>query len=390
MTTIRRDYVFDTPWALQPAALTALASRAEEAVPMVAQIPGMQVQTRSGSVAVLPLHGIIENRSDWISELMGGTSIETLRAALADAMADPNVKAVVLDVDSPGGTVAGMTEFASELRALRGGAKPIVAVTNTLAASAAYWLASQADEIVVTPSGYVGSIGVYAVHQEASRMLDEMGITTTVISAGPYKTEGNEFEPLTDDARADIQERVDLNYRQFLEDVAAGRRTTASEVEANYGGGRVLPARKALAAGMVDRVETLAATITRLGSTGGRRRVMSADDPALEVQAVDPTFTERAAALAVEATELAERAAERARLRAKEHRPAFSTTTEAALRATRDAIDTLLALDEPAPPTGPDDPEPTVALPTPPVAVAPSLRRLSDEEWLAHLEAMKA
>ena len=189
---------------------------------------------------MIPVYGVIEHRSDWMMEMFGGVSVDGLREALRAELDDPAVRAVVLDIDSPGGSIAGVTELAAEIRAARGGAKPIVAVANTLAASAAYWLASQADQVSVTPSGHVGSIGVYAIHQDVSKMMDEMGVTMTIISAGEHKTEGNEFEPLSDEARADIQARVDASYQQFLSDVAEGRKVTTGQVEADYGGGRVL------------------------------------------------------------------------------------------------------------------------------------------------------
>ena len=392
------DTLLESPWALMPSTLSRIVDWGRESVhaeaAKVVALDGPHGgAVRSGSVAVIPVYGVIEHRSNWLLELFGGTSIDGFREALAEQMADPGVRAVVLDIDSPGGTVAGMTELAAELRAQRGGAKPIVAVANSLAASAAYWLASQADEVVVSPSGAVGSVGVYAVHQEASRMLDEMGITTTIVSAGPHKTEGNEFEPLTPEARADLQARVDASYDQFLADVAAGRRVSVDKVSADYGGGRVLSARAALAAGMVDRVATLSQTIDRLGTTAGRRRAMAAEGDGPELLAHDgsemPPFGERLAALAAEADTLVTHARERARLRAKEGRPAFSTTTESALRAIRGAIDDLLALDEPAQPAEPVEPAPAVAPSTPPpVAAPPTYRRLSNEEWLRQLEAM--
>jgi signal peptide peptidase SppA len=372
---IRTEAVYDAPWAILPSALAAIRDWAADPSTQIALMRQEQEpRPPSGSVAVIPVYGVIEHRSDWMMEMFGGVSIDGLRESLHAALTDPGVRAVVLDIDSPGGTVAGVTEFAAEVRAARGGTKPIVAVANTLAASAAYWLASQADEVVVTPSGSVGSVGVYAIHQDASRMLDEMGITTTIISAGPHKTEANEFEPLTDEARSDIQTRVDGSYSRFLGDVAAGRRVAVETVEAEFGGGRVLDAEAALAAGMVDRVETLGQTITRMGTAIGRRRSIAAEDAGPETEDM-LTFTERVAAVATAAEH-------RARSRAAANRPAFSTTTESALRATRDALDALLALGEPAQPDEPGKPVPTVAPSTPPPA-APVLRRLSDEEWQA-------
>ena len=391
------------PWAIQPETLSRIVDwtrRADLSTPPIKAMEGEHKgPMTAGGIGVIPVYGVIEYRSSWLMEYFGGCSVEGLRESLAEALADPSITAVVLDIDSPGGSVSGVTELAAEIRAARGGSKPIIAVANTLAASAAYWLASQADEVVVTPSGQVGSIGVYAVHEDVSRMLDEMGVTMTMVSAGEHKTEGNPYEPLTDEARADIQERVDATYQQFLADVAAGRRVSAEEVEANYGGGRVLSAKAALAAGMVDRVESVGQALMRLSRPAARRRAMSAEGEAPELVADasgdDPTvpFTVSLAALAVEAEALVTHAQERSRLRAKEGRPAFSTTTERSLRSIRDAIDGLLALDEPAPsddpPKDPGEPAPE-APSTPPKAAPIPSRFRSDDDWMRFLEASAA
>src|SRR5439155_18801629 len=119
----------------------------------------------SPAIAVLPIHGVIVPRAGMFSDVSGATSAEGLTARFNSAMADPRVRAIALDLDSPGGAVQGIQELGDAIYAARG-TKPIVAVANHLAASAAYWLASQADELVVTPSGEVGSIRVLAVHDD--------------------------------------------------------------------------------------------------------------------------------------------------------------------------------------------------------------------------------
>jgi signal peptide peptidase SppA len=405
----RLEHILEQPWALYPQTLSRIVAWARDGgqttqvPPGIVALDGMHDgAVRAGSVAIIPVYGVIEQHSDWFMEMFGGVSVDGLRESLRAALADPDVMAVVLDVDSPGGTVAGVTELAAEIRAARGGAKPIVVNANALAASAAYWLASQADEVVATPSAQVGSIGVYAVHEDISRMLDEAGVTVTLVSAGPHKTEGNMFEPLSDEARADIQERVDATYTTFLADVAAGRRVAVSQVEMDFGGGRVFGAKKALAAGMIDRIETLGETIQRLGRPAGRRRATgaaaAAADPehrAEEVDAIDeaptddlPPFGDRLAAFVTDADALVGHASERARLRAKEGRPAFSTTTERSLRSIRGAIDTLLEPDEPAAGAAPPDPvEPApAASPAPPSASPPPVRFQSRDDWLHFLE----
>jgi ClpP class serine protease len=132
-----------------------------------------------------------------------------------------------------------------------------------MAASAAYWVASQASEIVATPGGDVGSIGVYSMHQDISQALAAEGVTTTLVHAGEFKIEGNPFSPLEAVAREHLQARVDQAYGQFVLAVASGRGVKPAEVEADYGRGRLVGAREALAAGMIDRIETFDATLAR-------------------------------------------------------------------------------------------------------------------------------
>jgi signal peptide peptidase SppA len=224
-----------------------------------------------GAVAVLPLTGVITPRGSFISMLFGGGcgGLQGFREDFRDAVASPDVGAIVIDVDSPGGLIDLVPETALEIREARG-SKPIIAVANTTAASAAYWIAAQADELVVTPSGTVGSVGVYMVHEDWSGWNEKQGIDPTYISAGRFKTEGNPDEPLDEAAQADWQAEVDELYAMFLEAVATGRNISAQDVRDNYGEGRILLASSALDAGMVDRIEPLEAVIGELLAPGAK------------------------------------------------------------------------------------------------------------------------
>ena len=225
-----------------------------------------------GSVAVIPVLGTITQRATMLSEFSGGATTDSIARTFRAAVADDSVGSIVLDIDSPGGGVFGVEELAAEIRAARGGDTRIVAVANSLAASAAYWIASAADEVVITPSGEIGSIGVFAVHEDASKMLEEQGVEVTLISAGKFKTEGNPFEALSDEARDAIQARVDAYYDAFVKAVAKGRGASTREVRSGFGEGRVVGAKDAVAFGMADRVATFDETIARLAGHGGRRR----------------------------------------------------------------------------------------------------------------------
>lgn len=268
--------VFLTPWAVLEATHAVIRDvvkmhvagerlTAEEVEERIGAGPARKPGYQAGAVAVIPLYGVIMPRADVFTQISGGTSLEMVKAAIEDAAADPAVGAILLDVDSPGGSVALVPETAAAIRAARA-RKPVVAVANTMAASAAYWLAAQADELIVTPSGSVGSVGVFAAHDDLSALQEKMGVKTTLISAGKYKTEGNPYEPLSDEARQAIQDDVDAFYAMFKADVAKGRGDTVATVEANYGQGRMVMAKDAVAAGMADRVDTFDGALARAAS----------------------------------------------------------------------------------------------------------------------------
>jgi signal peptide peptidase SppA len=225
-----------------------------------------------GAVAVVPLLGTIFHRAaESMEESSGGTSTTAFLSAFRSAAANPEVGTILIDTDSPGGTVAGVAEVADEVFAARD-SKRIVALSDDLMASAAYHIASQAHEIVSIPSGTVGSIGVFAAHEDLSKRAELLGVKVTLISAGKYKTDGNPFEPLSDDARAQFQARVDDAYARFVKAVARGRGVTPDEVRNGYGQGRVLGAKDALKAGLIDKIATRDETIGRLiGKRGGSR-----------------------------------------------------------------------------------------------------------------------
>lgn len=226
---------------------------------------GAQEVVQPKGVALIPVYGVLSQRMTMMSDISGGTSYQALTRALHEALANDDVSAVVMEIDSPGGSVPGTMELAAEIRALRGGDKPIVAHINSMAASAAYWIASQADEIVVTPSGRAGSIGVYTVHEEISAMLDKEGIKRTYISSTPEKVEGNETEPLPEDAREFVQARVNDSYAQFVSEVAEGRGVSVEHVLAEFGKGRVYGAKELVKRGMADSIGTLEQTLARYG-----------------------------------------------------------------------------------------------------------------------------
>lgn len=284
--------ISETPWAVLPGMLLIvrhvvaehqarqlpdedeLAARFEAERAQAAEARARADGLSGAGIAVLPLYGVMTPRADLMTEMSGGTSMEAFRGWVRTAAADKSIGAIVLDVDSPGGMVGGVPEAAAELRAARE-KKPVLAVVNTLAASAAYWLAAQARELAVAPSAELGSIGVFTAHQDLSGMAEDKGVKMTLISAGKYKTEGNPFEPLSPEAEAAIQAKVDAYYEMFAAEVALGRGTTTERVKGPaYGEGRLMLAGPAVKSKAADYVATLEETVVRAAGrirSGGSR-----------------------------------------------------------------------------------------------------------------------
>ncbi len=286
--------VREQPWAILPAKLAAITDllrfraeggrlTADEIGARIGAAAERPNPARAGAVAVIPVYGTIVQRADMFTEMSGGTSTERLSGMFAEAMSDPSVGSIVLRIDSPGGGVYGVAELADPILKARG-RKQIVAVADSMAASAAYWIASAADEIVVTPGGEVGSIGVFAAHEDISRFVDAEGVTVSLISAGKYKVEGNPFEPLSEEARTAMQNRVNDYYSLFVRAVAKGRGVSVDDVRGGFGEGRVVGAQQAVTLGMADRVDTYDATVARLARGGTRPSGQRADSEDIDLR----------------------------------------------------------------------------------------------------------
>jgi capsid assembly protease len=219
----------------------------------------------NGGVYVLPLFGVISQRIGLMSEASGGTSIEAYMREFEDALADPQVGAILSDIDSPGGSVAGVQEAAARIYAARG-QKPLVGIANAQAASAAFWLGTAFDEFVITPSGEAGSLGVFTAHEDYSAQNEADGRKVTYVSAGPYKTEWNPDGPLSKEAFDFEQQRINEYYEAFVDGVAKGRGVTSAQAKRNFGGGRCLSATACVEAGMADRVAPFAQVLAELNA----------------------------------------------------------------------------------------------------------------------------
>lgn len=275
-------YCLSTPWALLPEVRAAYAAvlarhyiaKAGAVAPAADGEPAASRQAgprggsqRAGSIAVIPIYGTIVQRASQIDICDGGTSTDQISSMLNQALADETVGQILLEIDSPGGSVYGVSEVANEIRAARA-QKPVVAIANSLAASAAYWLGCSAGEFYVTPGGEVGSIGVWSAHEDWSKAMEEAGVDVTLISAGKFKTEGNPYGPLDEDAKAFQQSRVDDYYGMFTAAVAKGRNVPVAQVRDGMGQGRVLGADHALAEKMVDGVMTFGEVVKKMQRDG--------------------------------------------------------------------------------------------------------------------------
>ncbi len=217
-------------------------------------VAGLPYKRTSDGIAIVTVTGSLINRGAWVGSSSGETSYEGIKFQVASAANDPKVRSILLDIESPGGEAVGAFEAADAIRSAAK-QKPVTAVVNGMAASAAYALASAADKIVTTPTGLTGSIGVVMLHADYSRFLDAEGVTPTLIFAGSHKVDGNPFEPLSDAVRSDLQAEVDNFYALFVKTVSAGRKgMSASAIRGTEA--KTFLGKEAVDRGLADSVGT--------------------------------------------------------------------------------------------------------------------------------------
>ena len=200
--------------------------------------------------------GTLVSRSGYLDAASGLLSYGDIGDAIASAMDDPSVRGVILDVDSPGGEVGGLFDLVERISAIKAASdKPLWAVANESALSAAYAVASAADRLYVTRTGEIGSIGVVAVHVDESGADAKAGLAWSFVFAGDQKVDGNAHEPLSERARATIQADVDHLYAQLCGLVATNRGLTNEAVRGTNAA--IYRGELAIRAGLADRVGTL-------------------------------------------------------------------------------------------------------------------------------------
>lgn len=219
------------------------------------EVPGMEVR---GGVAVIPVHGrLMVKPNVYEVFLFGAVDIAQIADEVRRADADPDVSAIVLDIESPGGTVNGTPELAAAVASC---SKPTFAYTSMVACSGGYWVASAADNLLCAPSATVGHVGAMSIHKEYSRALEDEGVTVNVLQSDPLKTAGNPWAAMTDEQRATLQARVDFAAQEFKEFVRKHRPAiTAEDMQAQCYWGK-----EAVANGYADALAGSLAEVVHL------------------------------------------------------------------------------------------------------------------------------
>lgn len=216
-----------------------------------------------GSTAIITVDGSLVNRGAWIGANSGLTSYEGIGAQIDAAVNDGEINSILIDMNSFGGEATGMFSLAAKIRHAAT-QKRVVAVVNDVAASAGYGIVSAAHEIVVSPTSYVGSIGVVMMHLDRSGEMEMKGLKPSFIHAGAHKVDGHPYGALSADVRADLQSGVDTFYAQFLSAVASGRGSRLTADAARATEARVLIGQEAINAGLADRMGTFEEVLAEL------------------------------------------------------------------------------------------------------------------------------
>ncbi len=301
---VRLDQYFGA-WAIEPATAGRLMELAKgmnwsahqqaflASNPQAASPTGNKRQQRVGALAMISLQGSLMKQVDSMTD---GTSTVAARQAIRAAGGDPEVSCILLLIDSPGGTVSGTEDLAADILAARA-KKPVFAFVEDCCCSAAYWLASQCDEIYASGrTARIGSIGAYTYLNDLSKMAEKEGIEVLVFSTGALKGMGVPGSKITDAQRADMQAYIDKVQAPFSAAVAAGRKLPAAKLDPKADGslatGAVWLAEEAQSLGLIDGIATFEQVLTKLQA---KASAASANSPR-SLSEIDPMATDKNAA----------------------------------------------------------------------------------------------
>lgn len=249
-----------------------------------------------GSVAVIGVSGPLTNNDSFFGRLMGLTSYGQIRNSLIDAANSPDVKAIVLNIDSGGGSPNGLPDASTLVQRISASGIPVYAYTGGMMASAAYWLGSSATKVFASPTATVGSIGVLATHMDMTKAMEMEGVTPTVIRAGSEKALVNPYEKLSPEALANAQQSVDKLYTVFIDAVAQHRGVSADVVASKMADGKEFGAKDAVKAGLIDGLSTLDTLVGAIQSNIDLKKPQNGKEAAMKKKLMTP----QAAALIAE------------------------------------------------------------------------------------------
>lgn len=288
--TCRPDQLFGA-WSIEPGRFAAMVTAAKRLEPQPVSAtsptaPGRPAyELTDDGVAVIDLSGPLTKYETSFQSFFGGTSTVRARATLRDAARDPRVHAILLRIDSPGGTVAGTSDLAEAIKAADA-RKPVHAYIEDLGASAAYWLASQARRVSANTSAEVGSIGVFAVLEDTSGAYAKEGVKVHVVKAGAFKGLGVPGTAITDAQLSEVQRQVDAIGDIFVTAIASGRQLPLKRVK-ELADGRVHIAQAAKDLGLIDEVGTLESAVAHAASGETKRAhkeaIVTAEDQILQL-----------------------------------------------------------------------------------------------------------
>ncbi|MBI2817352.1 MAG: S49 family peptidase [Acidobacteria bacterium] len=273
------DIAAGAPWAIREQNLKIILDIAQRAKTPDMEAVALKKTERGdgtvlelrGSVAVLNIIGPIFRYDNLIAQLVGGISVQTLARGLGVALEHPKIKSILLNIDSPGDELAGISNLSKTIIQARSH-KPVWAYVGNIAASGAYWLASAAQKIVVADTSALGSIGVIATIRDDVAVQGGAKTYRFISSVSPFKRPDLE----TDEGRGTMQEMVDDLGHVFVNAVARNRGTTTENVIADFGRGFLRTAKKAVVVGMADKIGTFEGALASLQRTAQQWRTPAA------------------------------------------------------------------------------------------------------------------
>jgi signal peptide peptidase SppA len=226
-------------------------------------------------VGIIDIKGSLISNGDEYSRYYGLVSYPEIRDALIEAAQNPDIKTILLNLDTHGGSANGVDNVSSTIDKINKEFKPVDAFTGGTMASAGYWIGSSARRVYSTRMASVGSIGVISIHFDQTKMMEGMGIKPTVFRAGQFKALGNPYEALDEKTTKVIQDRIDTLYDEFINHIALSRNASTTTVREKMAEGRDFFGFEALQVGMVDGITTLDDLVSKLISQNQHAGVTS-------------------------------------------------------------------------------------------------------------------